>query len=218
MFVTFTVDEPGSRRFPWANTLLILLNIWITLKYGMSRDLPGVVARVGFVPARPEPLTAVTHLFLHGGWPILVGNMTFLYMFGKLAEDRLGKVRYLLAYLLCGVGAAFVYRHFHPASTVPLIGSSGAITGVAAIFFLSHPWSRMKWHFHFFGVPLFEVPSRTFFVLGLWAAVQSGMYFFPRYFQTRDTANIAWWWNAGGFATGVLLFLLLPNRGKKKAR
>jgi len=216
MFVTFTVDEPGSRRFPWVNTLLILINIAITVKFAFRPDFHTLVQKVGFVPAHPSPIDAVTHQFLHGGWPLLVGNMTFLYMFGKMAEERLGRLNYLAAYLLCGVGAAYAYRHFCPGSTTALIGASGAISGVAAIFFLAHPWAKMKWLFSFFGVPLFEVPSRTFFVLGLWATVQTGMFFWPDLFQAKDTANIAWWWNAGGFATGILLYLLMPNRNKKR--
>lgn len=154
----------------------------------------------------------VTSMFLHGGWVHLIGNMLYLYIFGDNIEDRLGHLGYLVFYLLSGIGAAMTQIFFDPASTVPLIGASGAIAGVLGAYFLLYPRARVLTLIPlvvFF--PLVELPA--FIFLGFWIVLQ----FLQAALSTSTDAagGVAWWAHAGGFVVGAILLPLFLLVGKK---
>jgi membrane associated rhomboid family serine protease len=152
--------------------------------------------------------TVLTHMFLHGGWAHVIGNMWFLWIFGGNVEDRLGAVRYLLFYLLAGFAAAVAQVAFDPSSAVPMLGASGAISGVLGAYLILFPaawvWSLVPWV-----VPVLPIPAVVFLVL--WFVVQtlSGLGAMAR----GQTGGVAWWAHAGGFAAGVAMIAWAKRAG-----
>jgi membrane associated rhomboid family serine protease len=143
----------------------------------------------------PSFLTPVTSMFLHGGFFHLAGNLMFLWVFGDNVEDAMGHLRFAAFYLVCGVCAGLTYVYMFPDSRNPLIGASGAISGVAAAYLLLYPRSRV------FGLLLNWIPARapSVILIGLWVAYQ--IYFA---FAGGD-AQIGWWAHAGGIIAGAVL-------------
>jgi len=235
MFVTFVDDSPAPKRFHWACTLLIILNVLICLKTVGRPDFLEVLGRWGFIPAGPfrhYGIGILTAPFLHTSWAQLITNMTFLFMFGRVVEDRLGWKRFLAAYMLCSLAGEAVHWHFRPNSVLALVGASRAVSGLGVMYLLLYPWGKMKWIFSFFGAPILEVPSRTAYVMALWAAVQVGLAFLPwkeivlqvpllskmgaSLFASKASDSIAWWAHLGALSMGFLLFLVFPQKKGKK--
>jgi hypothetical protein len=137
--------------------------------------------------------------------------MWSLYIFGDNVEDRLGPIRYLAFYLLCGVASGVSHLFSNLQSDIPIIGASGAIAGVMGAYFLLHPKSRILTLIPIFFIPYFiEIPA--FFFLGIWFALQ----FVSAALSHSDFSGIAWWAHIGGFVFGILflkLFLMLPQTG-----
>jgi membrane associated rhomboid family serine protease len=228
LFITFVDDAGGHKKFPWANTILILLNLVICLKTASRSDFGGILRNYGFIPARPLTVGILTAPFLHASWGHLVANMTFLFMFGRAVEGRIGSKAYLASYLLLALAAEATHWYYNPGSTLALVGASRVVSGLGAMYLLMFPWGKMKWVFSFFGVPIFEIPSRTLFVFALWAAFLLALAYFP--FDTIKTAaswlkvpllsnnpsaGIAWKAHAGALAMGVVLFFLGPKKTAK---
>ncbi len=162
-----------------------------------------------------ELLTPLTAMFLHGGWGHLLGNMLYLYIFGNNVEDMLGRGRYLLFYLMCGVLSFFVQVVFQSASMVPNVGASGAIAGVLGAYFLLFPRARVLTLVPlFFFFPVVEIPA--FFFLGIWFLIQflSGAATIGR--TSALMGGVAWWAHIGGFLTGMLLLKLFRPRGSAR--
>lgn len=155
------------------------------------RDLPPGLSVV------PAWLTLVTGIFLHGGIMHLLGNMLFLWVFGDNVEDAMGHGKFLLFYLLCGIIASLSHAVLEPGSDVPLIGASGAISGVLGAYFVLHPRVQV-WVLLFAFIPV-RLP--TFIVLGAWALLQV-VYTFN---STPETQHVAWWAHIAGFAAGAWL-------------
>jgi membrane associated rhomboid family serine protease len=232
VFVTFVEDTPASKKIPWANTLMILLNVVVAYFTINRPDFPKILDHYGFIPVRHLGIGILTGFFLQSSWTQLVANMTFLYMFGKGVEQRLGKLNYLIAYFVVGLVSEGVHWYFNRESVLPLIGASRIVTGLGAIYLMLYPWGKMKWFFSFFGVPLLEIPSRTIFVMGFWAAVQASMAFFPwsrlaglfqsltkmgiSLFTVNPTAGTAWRAHLGALAAGFVLHFLMPQKKSKR--
>ena len=154
-------DETKHQRidFAWATWSLIALSFFVFVyQQGLTRQEGlDLVYRLGSIPAvlfgraslgdaldtLPAAMTLFTYQFLHGNWDHLLGNLLFLWIFGDNVEDAMGHKRFLAFYLLCGVLAAVVYGAFAMDSTVPLIGASGAISGVLGAYVLLHPFARI---------------------------------------------------------------------------
>lgn len=160
-------------------------------------------------PTVPFPiwLTLLTSMFLHAGWLHLIGNMWYLWIFGDNVEASMGSLRYLLFYLLSGAGAAGLQMAVSGQSTVPMVGASGAISGVMGAYFVLFPWSRILtlvpiWFF----LQLVEVPA--FIFLGLWFLLQ----FFSGLVDLQSLGGTAWWAHIGGFLAGGLLVFLFKRR------
>ena len=149
-----------------------------------------------------------TSMFLHGGFEHLLGNMWFLWIFGPAVEARLGGGRYLLVYLLAGVGAALTQAVFLPGSSVPMIGASGAISGVLGAYFLLFPTAwilTMLWPLP----PIFLWFPAAFFI-GYWVLIQV-------LYGALGLPGVAWWAHVGGFSVGYLLTYLSRPRREYKA-
>lgn len=157
-----------------------------------------------------ELLTPVFAMFLHGGWLHILGNMLYLYIFGDNVEDMLGRGKFLVFYIACGVLSFAVQILFQSHSMVPNVGASGAIAGVLGAYFILFPRARVLTLvplFIFF--PLVEIPA--FFFLGIWFLIQflSGAAALGR--SSALSGGVAWWAHIGGFVAGiVLLKILLP--------
>jgi membrane associated rhomboid family serine protease len=215
MFFVLPIEEGKlAKRFPLINILLIAINIYVFFHTDFSLDFEQIVFHYGFVPAHPHFQYIISAMFLHAGWGHLVGNMYFLYVFGEKVEDRLGKLSYLLTYLLCGFGAAYLQYTVDPHSTIPMIGASGAISGICALYMVMFPWQKMRLQFFFLIFPLFFIPARAIFVVGFWFLEQ---YFMASVSSSSDLGGVAFWAHVGGFLTGILAFPFVYSGNKKRA-
>jgi hypothetical protein len=217
-------DTTPSKTYPVVNSLLIGFNVLVFLLQSASKAHPERFFYIyGMVPARytvPEiadyfPISRqlfslVSFMFLHGGFWHLLGNMWTLYIFGDNVEDRLGHVRYLVFYLVCGVVSGLVHFLSNVYSNVPIVGASGAIAGVMGAYFLLYPTSRILTLIPILIFPLFvEIPAFVF--LGLWFLLQ-----FLSATGGGTATGIAWWAHIGGFLCGMALlqvFRTVPKTG-----
>jgi membrane associated rhomboid family serine protease len=165
----------------------------------------GGLRAVELVPGYACPLqglgwvTVLTSMFLHGGWLHLLGNMWFLWLFGNNIEDAMGSVRFPFFYLLCGVAAAATHIALDPTSPLPVVGASGAISGVMGGYLVLYPRVRIQTLFVIFiFVRIFPVPA--WLILIQWFALQ-----FLFALSPGGGAEVAFWAHVGGFVAGVLL-------------
>lgn len=216
-------DSVPARTWPVVTYGLIGANVWVFLyEVTLGPDLDPFLRAWGFVPARyfllaevpgawtERYLPLVTAMFLHAGWGHLLGNMVYLWIFGDNVEDRLGHVRYLAFYVLTGVGAGLVHAFLYPASTVPTVGASGAISGVLGGYFVLFPRARVLAlvPLVFFYVEVVELPAVLY--LGFWFLMQllSGTFAL----LAGEAGGVAWWAHAGGFVVGMVLARLVRRR------
>jgi membrane associated rhomboid family serine protease len=145
-------------------------------------------------------------MFLHGGWMHVIGNMWTLWIFGANVEDRMGPMRFLFFYLLCGLAAGLVQWLTNPDSTIPTVGASGAIAGIMGAYLVLFPHSRVVVLLPILFFPFFfELPAVTY--LGFWALTQV----FSETLSLAspaDVGGVAWWAHVGGFGVGILLQFL----------
>ena len=219
-------DNIPSRTVPIINILLIVLNVLVFIfELTLSpRELDRLIAALGVVPAYVyawprlhDSVVALvipffTSMFLHGGWLHLIGNMWYLWIFGDNVEDRLGHFRYLIFYLLCGIGAGLVQTVFSGPSRVPSIGASGAIAGVLGAYVISYPWAKVLTLVPIFiFIQIIEIPA--ILVLGFWFVMQ---FFYGTaslaVSSTANTGGVAWWAHVGGFIIGILLIGIMARR------
>jgi len=172
-----------------------------TVLFG-NASLPRDIARI------PPELSIVTSMFMHGGWMHIIGNMLYLWIFGNNIEDRLGHVRFVLFYLLCGAAAALAQSIVNTHSEIPMIGASGAIAGVLGAYMVLFPRAHV-----FVLVPLgfftqlLRLPAML--VLGFWFVLQfiEGGLMAP-----GEGGGVAYWAHIGGFVAGIVLIFLLGGR------
>jgi membrane associated rhomboid family serine protease len=157
-------------------------------------------------------LSVLTAMFLHGGWLHLLGNMLFLYVFGNNVEDRLGRLKYLLYYLVCGYAATYGFSLFQPGSTEPLVGASGAIAGVLGGYIVLFPrakvWSLLTF---FFFLPV-RLPA--WLVLGSWFVLQ---YLYFRGAGLATGSGVAYGAHVVGFIVGAALVWRLRNSARQRS-
>lgn len=158
------------------------------------------VFRYGYRPAQGSILTLLTAMFLHGGWLHLAGNMLFLYIFGDNVEYRLGSLRYLFAYLGAGVAATLFFALFVPGSAVPLIGASGAISGVLGFYFVWFPRNQVKVFVFLFPLLMTHVLVSARLVLGFYVLVDNLL---PFLLTSSDGGGVAHGAHIGGFLAGM---------------
>lgn len=213
-------DDNPTTRTPYVTTGLILSCVLVYM-WQVSLGTAGfhaVVLSFGFIPgvllveeiARPAELavvppaaTLVTYMFVHGNFLHLAGNMLFLWIFGNNIEDACGHLRFLAFYLLCGLGAVFAQTLTDPTSIIPMIGASGAVSGVLGAYLLLFPHARVYVLVFIF---VYMVPAG--FLLGLWFALQllSGA------MVDVTEGGVAFWAHVGGFLAGMALIWLFRDR------
>jgi membrane associated rhomboid family serine protease len=214
-------DTIPSRSFPIVNLLLIMTNIAVFLFevfYLGSRQAEMMIFNYGLVPDNVrltdvgslfELRTTVfrpffTNMFLHGGWGHLISNMWILFIFGDNVEDRMGKGKYFLFYIICGILASLTHFLLYRNSPIPAIGASGAISGVMAAYMFMFPKSTILSFVPIIIIPLF-LPIPAIIYIGLWFAGQllSGT---SSLMLSNNATGIAFWAHIGGFLGGVLLY------------
>jgi membrane associated rhomboid family serine protease len=215
-------DTIPTRHVPVVNNVLIGINVVVflfELLLGSGTEIQRLIYYFGLVPARftlpgwgaggsglLNGFTLISFMFLHGGFLHLLGNMWFLYIFGDNVEDRLGPLRYLLFYMLCGFASGLTHLALNAHSTAPTIGASGAVAGVMGAYFLLHPSSKILTLIPIIIIPWFiEIPAFVF--LGLWFLLQllnAGTSY-------GSASGIAWWAHIGGFVCGMLFLKLLDR-------
>ncbi len=209
-------DVIPSRTFPFFTISFIVFNTIVFL-YEWSLTKPAlerVIHTYGVVPIRLDILSIFTSMFLHAGWMHFLGNMLFLWIFGDNVEDRLGHVRFVFFYLLCGSAAVFAHVYMNPLSKIPTIGASGAIAGVLGGYFVLYPHSRVLALIPLFIIwEIIEVPAVLF--LGMWFLMQ----FYSIGVEALRTGGqggggVAFWAHIAGFLAGMALVLVLrkPSR------
>ena len=155
-------------------------------------------------------LTPLTSMFLHGGWAHLLGNALFLWVFGNNVEDSMGRLRFLAFYLVCGLAAAAAQVALEPASPVPMVGASGAISGVMAAYLVLYPRVRVNMLFIF--VVIFRIiPLPAWLVIAYWFAIQV-FSLLPALGGTAATSGVAFAAHVGGFLAGLALVKPFENR------
>ena len=215
MFIPLHDDNPLKViAFQRVTVGLIVANVLVFL--WQTSLAPGEIVAAdqafGLVPAAllggvpdfgpiPEELSLLTYMFLHADIWHLAGNMLFLWVLGDNVEDDLGHLRYLAFYLLCGIAGALAFALLRADSTVPLIGASGATSGLVAAYLLLHPRVKM-WAVFILRVPV-NIPAWG--VLGGWAAFQLVMV------VADPVSPTAWWGHIGGFLAGAALTPLLKR-------
>ena len=218
-------DTTPTRNYPVVNMTLIGVNIVLFIvQLSQGTDLNRFVYTYGLVPARysdpqyisyfsnfQQALSFLSYMFLHGGFIHLLGNMWSLYIFGDNVEDRLGPLRYLCFYLLCGVASGVSHLVLNLDSNIPTIGASGAIAGVMGAYFILYPRSKILTLIPIIFIPYFvEIPA--YFFLGIWFVLQ----FISATASQGQAGGVAWWAHIGGFVFGIIflkLFLILPDTG-----
>lgn len=218
-------DTTPSKNVPVVNNVLIGINVVVfLLELMQGPDMNRFIYIYGLVPARytvdqisqhftffQQLFAWFSFMFLHGGFLHVLGNMWSLYIFGDNVEDRLGPLRYLFFYLLCGVVSGLAHALLNPYSQAPTIGASGAVAGVMGAYFLLHPRSKILTLIPIIIIPLFvEIPA--YFFLGIWFLLQ----LLNATASYGSASGIAWWAHIGGFVAGMLLLKLmdaLPGAG-----
>jgi rhomboid family protein len=232
-------DDVPSRGVPFVTIALIALNVAAFLyQFSLGLDTgdgggaaEAFVNEFGAIPCRltgscaapgdfPTPVVTVfTSMFLHGGLLHIAGNMLYLWIFGDNIEDTLGHGRFLFFYLVCGVGAAIAQTSLSPASRVPMIGASGAISGVLGAYLVLFPYATILTLVTFgFFIRFIHIPAIV--VLGFWIVLQflyGTITFSASAMGRSDQGGVAWFAHIGGFVTGVLLlFLIRPRRSSAR--
>lgn len=160
----------------------------------------------------PPTITVLTSMFLHGGWMHLIGNMLYLWIFGNNVEDVMGHVRFIVFYLLCGTAAVFAQVLPDPQSDIPMVGASGAISGVLGAYLLLYPHARILVAIPFgFYIHTTRLPAGI--VLGFWFVLQ----LLSSAFSTGE-GGVAFGAHIGGFITGMALILIFRRKGVRLFR
>ncbi len=221
-------DENPRHSFPFVTLLLAAANTAAFIYQVMLGPAnEAFVVRFGAIPweiihgaevpglpqasltGGPAVLTLLTSMFLHGGFMHLAGNMLYLWIFGDNVESLLGHFRFLVFYLLSGLGAAMSYVLVDPNSTVPMIGASGAISGVLGAYMIHFPKARVHvLVFLIWFIRVIRIPALV--VLGFWFVLQlvNGV----GALGTGQSGGVAWFAHVGGFVAGILLVLIFPKQ------
>ena len=227
MFVPVHDINPLKRiHFQWGTVGLIAINVLCFLLFGTAFFTPADEYAIDFalipqelvlgggVPSgevfrtqaplqMPEWVTLFSYMFVHVNFLHLAGNMAFLWVFGDNVEDAMGRARFILFYVMCGVMAAIAHVALIPDSETPVIGASGAVAGIIAAYLMLHPNVKL-WVLALYRIPLRVTAA---WAIGFWVAVQ--VYY--ALFNEGDV--VAWWAHLAGFVTGALLVLVLRRPG-----
>jgi len=193
-------DENVSHTFPYVTVSLIVLNVIVFL--WSLLDFENIVFTYGFTPADFVFLTFLTSMFLHGGIDHIFGNMLFLHIYGDNVEDKMGHFKFLAFYLLAGVAATLVHFLTSPASIIPTIGASGAISGVLGAYIVLFPKVKVK---TLIGYGFFFQTARlpAYVLIGFWFVMQ--LVFGSISLVGGTGSGIAFFAHIGGFVFGYVI-------------
>lgn len=215
-------DQNRSRTFPLVTASIIFINTLVFLgELSAGSRLDSLIFQFGLVPVKVFSAADIpgstffntyfpflSYMFLHGGFIHLLGNMWYLWIFGDNVEDELGRFRFILFYIICGIGSAVVQVYFNRQSDEPCIGASGAIAGVLGAYMVTFPQARILVLIPLLFIwPLIELPA--VFVLGFWFLIQ----FFSgaASLSSVHSGGVAWWAHIGGFVLGIILIKIFPK-------
>jgi membrane associated rhomboid family serine protease len=226
-------DDNPTLATPIVTLLLIGVNtvFWVVVQgMGAEPNLSRSVCELGLIPGEflgllPEGytlpmsrstvcvitgdrswLTPLSSMFLHGGWFHLIGNMWFLWVFGNNVEDSMGHSRYLFFYVLCGLAAAAAQTFVNPSSAIPMVGASGAISGVMGAYVILYPKVRVHM-LVILGIFITRIVVPAYLMLGYWFLLQlvgGGL-------AAAGEGGVAFWAHAGGFVAGAVLISMFRN-------
>ncbi len=206
-------DDQRTRGFPIVTVIVIVLNVLVfvgwQLRVGMEDSL-GIGAFIPAMLSGHEPggtTRLITSLFMHGGWMHLIGNMWFLWIFGDNVEDACGPVRFAIFYLLCGVAATLAHAWPSPDSVMPLVGASGAISGVLGAYLLKHPHARVRTLIPLgFFSRIVDLPAWVFLLIwmGMQILMQAGS-------RAGHGGGVAYLAHIGGFVAGMGLIVFFEK-------
>ncbi|HOE19419.1 MAG TPA: rhomboid family intramembrane serine protease [Spirochaetota bacterium] len=212
MFFPYS-DENPTRSFPLFTVILILANcaIYYMEVYGQPA-FEQLINSYALAPCNVNTLHLnnyryyvpfISHMFLHVNIIHVAGNMLFLWIFGNNVEDVLGGIRFYAFYVLCGIAAALTFYLFHHTECTPIIGASGAVSGVLGGYVVLFPSARIKVWFIFFVLRL-----RAWFFILLWFLLQLS----NLYGEQSGVSNVAWSAHVGGFIAGFVLIMFFKKR------
>lgn len=211
-------DINPSHSFPLVTGLLIATNVWLFLQhYDGTEAFAEALLELGYIPAEPFSLEkALSSMFMHGSWAHLIFNMWALWVFGDNIEDALGKVRYAVLYLVSGLAALGVHVFVYPSSEVPVVGASGAISGVMGAYLVLFPHAKIWTYFP----PLYFTSLSARFFLVMWFVFQLIQGVLDRISEwiAGEAGGIAFWAHVGGFVAGWLLARLLYSPRRESDR
>lgn len=208
-------DTTKSAGFPFINITLIIISVLIFLyQASLGQHMIIFIYEYGLVPEKVISSASgsgiyerlypfLSSMFLHGGWLHLIGNMLFLYIFGDNVEGRMGHFKYLVFYIVCGLAAAVFQFITNIHSEIPMVGASGAISGVLGAYIVFFPRSRILTLVPiFFFIQLIHVPAAVF--IFIWFIIQflSGV---STLGTPAETGGVAFWAHIGGFVAGLIL-------------
>jgi len=208
-------DNPFTKPSkPWVTWGIIALNIFVFMVqvgYGDQEEV--IIKSYALTPVAllhptsllsmlPADLTLVTYMFLHADFFHILGNMIFLFVFGDDIEEAMGPLRFIAFYLACGIAGALAFAANDPRSVLPLIGASGAVSGVIIAYLMLRPCAKIRVLISFFVVKL-----DAFWVIGSWAILQLIQ------LASKSDDDIAYWCHVGGFIAGAVLFPLMRRPG-----
>lgn len=203
-------DTNKSSTFPIVNWMIIIINAGIfIIQVRLPRETVEIIFNTfGVIPIRfvefhpLAPISLFSSQFLHGGWLHIIRNLWILYIFGDNVEDRIGHIQYLVFYIITGIAGGLLQVVIQPFSNTPMIGASGAISGVLGAYIFFFPRARVLTFVPIFILPwLVEIPAVIF--LGIWFLSQ-----FVNVINEASTivnSGIAYWAHLGGFGAGFIL-------------
>ena len=219
-------DTTKSGTFPIVNLTLITINILVFLyEVSLGEGMHLFILEYGLIPAKvftsadiglsDRLFPFISSMFLHGGWLHIIGNALFLFIFGDNVEARMGHVRYLLFYIICGLAAALFQIVTNVGSVIPMVGASGAISGVLGAYITFFPKSKILTLVPiFFFIQFIHIPAAIF--IFVWFIIQflSGV---GTLGAAQDTGGVAFWAHIGGFVAGLILARFFQKGGLRVA-
>ncbi len=204
-------DENPVRTVPLVTILIIIANCFFFYKELISTDMEKFVFNYGLIPKEfilnlkelkigDSIFPLFSSMFLHGGFFHIISNMWFFWIFGNNVEDTMGHFRFLIFYLSCGIGAGLSQIIMNPNSTIPMVGASGAISGVLGAYFLFHPGARiLTLVIVFFFIRMVYIPAGVFILFWFFLQIINS------FTINSEHGGIAWYAHIGGFLAGLLL-------------
>jgi membrane associated rhomboid family serine protease len=208
-------DDQPIRSTPVICILLIVLNAVIFLHEMQLEDYSRnyFIAHYGLVPDHLRLSSLITSQFLHGGWLHIIGNMIFLWAFGRTLEDAMGGLKFLAFYLLCGAAAGLTQVFVNAGSHVPTIGASGAIAGVMGAYLVKFPRARIhSLVFIFVFITMVDIP--VLFFLPYWFLMQFVYGVGSIGYSNVSEGGTAWFAHIGGFIAGMILVKVMGTQAR----